>query len=203
MAPYDYSGAPPQRSFDLIPHGTVADLSLHIQPGNAGPGGILKRSKDGSVEMLSIEWTVIAGEHKSRKLWSNLVVEGGTTAGHAQAIDISRGVLKAIIDCAKGLDPNDNSDAARAVRTLDYPDFDGLTVVARIGIEKGALKPDGSGDHWPDKNVLLEVITKGRKDWHSVEPVPPFNGGGNGGRAGAQASAPINAAPPITRPDWA
>jgi hypothetical protein len=36
--PYDYTDAPPPQ-FDLIPQGTIATVSTHIRPGNAGDGG--------------------------------------------------------------------------------------------------------------------------------------------------------------------
>jgi hypothetical protein len=43
--PYDYTEAPPQRETELIPHGTVAPVTLKILAGGAGEGGLLKRSK--------------------------------------------------------------------------------------------------------------------------------------------------------------
>ena len=48
MIPYDYTDAPPPRDFDLIPHGTIAAVTIKVRPGNAGEGRILKRSKDGT-----------------------------------------------------------------------------------------------------------------------------------------------------------
>jgi|SRR5215471_2116302 len=198
MPPFDYSSAPPPRDIELIPHGTVATLSIHLRPGGAGEGGLLKRSKDGGCEMLDIEFTVVDGLYKNRKLWQYFVVDG-TTDGHAEAVKISHGVLKAILDSALGLKPDDMSPQAHAARTVDYKDFEGKTFIGKIGIEKGKPKNDGSGESWSDKNILAGVITPDRKDWHPVEQPPPFNGGG----AGAQAAAPSNAAPPIARPGWA
>jgi hypothetical protein len=40
---YDYTEAPPQREIELIPHGTVATVSLKIRAGGAGEGGLLQR----------------------------------------------------------------------------------------------------------------------------------------------------------------
>src|SRR5262245_47191249 len=126
--PFDYSDAQAPRDFsEPIPTGKIVSVSLHIRAGGAGEGGLLKRSKDGACEMLDLEFTVIDGDYKNRKLWEYYVVEGGTTSGHKQAIDISRGVLKAIIDAVKGLEPSDTSDAARAARTVDYAWFEGAT----------------------------------------------------------------------------
>jgi hypothetical protein len=195
---YDYTDAPAQREFTPMPHGTIVIVSLHVRAGNAGEGGMLKRSKDGGCEMLDCEFTVVEGEHKGRRFWQNFVLQG-TTSGHAQAREISLATLKAIVDSAKGLDPNDKSDAARAARMLELKDFDGMTCLVRVGLEKGAPKNDGSGGFYQDKNSLLEVITKGRKDWHPVTQVPPFNGGGGA----AASTSGSTSAPPVERPEWA
>jgi hypothetical protein len=161
-----------QRSFDLIPHGTIVTLQIKVRSGNAGEGGWLRRSKDGNSEALDLELTVVGGPHDKRKIW-DLVTVAGTTSGHAQAIEISRARLCAIIECARGIRPNDASEAARQARHLNsYGDFDGLRFIAKIGIEKGAVKPNGGGT-FPDKNRLLEVITPDRKEWQKVDQPPP------------------------------
>ena len=76
-----------------------------------------------------------------------------------------------------------------------------MTFIAKIGIEKGRPKNDGTGENWPDKNIIAGVITPDKKEWHPVEQPPPFSGGG----AGAAASPPPSAtpAPGITKPSWA
>jgi hypothetical protein len=197
MPPFDYSTAPPPRDIELVPHGTIATLITHLRPGGVGEGGLLKRSKDGGCEMLDIEFTVVDGLYKGRKFWEYFVVNG-TTDGHAQAVEISNGRLKAILDSALGIKPDDMSPQARVARTVDYKDFEGKTFVGKVGIEGGRPKNDGSNEKWADKNILAGVITPDRKDWHPCEQPPPFNGGG-----GTQAAAPSEAAPPIARPGWA
>jgi hypothetical protein len=192
--PYDYSDAPAP-NFDLVPHGTHATLSLHIRAGGAGEDGMLKRTKAGDAEMLDIEFIVVDGPYKGRKFWEYLILSG-TTDGHAKSVDINRGTLKAIIDSAKGLKPDDIGVEARAARTVSLKDFEGMTFIGRIGVEKGKAKADGSGD-WPDKNILAAVITPDKKDWHPVEQQPPFNGGGGA------STTPSTPALPISRPGWA
>src|SRR5215471_20298177 len=196
--PFNYSDAPPPRDFELIPQNTIATHVLHIRPGGVGEDGMLKWSAKRDCEMLDFELTVMDGPFKGRKFWQNMVLTG-TTDGHAKAVDISRGTLKAILDSALGLDPNDKSDKAQAARTVSYKDFDGMTFIGKVGIEKGKPKNDGSGENWPDKNILAGVITPDKKDWHPVGQPPPFNGGGGG----AQAAAPASTAAPIARPGWA
>ena len=194
--PYDYSDAPPPQ-FEAIPHGTIATLALHIRPGSVGEDGMLTRSKDGGCEMLVGELTITDGPYKGRKLFERWIL-AGTTDGHAKSADINRSTLKAILDSALGLRPDDLSPQARAVRTVSLKQFEGMSFVGRIGIEKGRPRNDGSGENWPDKNILAGVITPDKRDWHSVEQPPPLNGGGGGAQA-----APAETAAPIARPGWA
>jgi hypothetical protein len=193
---YDYSDAPPSQ-FEVIPHGTTATLVIHIRAGDIGEDGLLTRSKDGGCEMLVSELTIADGPYKGRKLFERWIL-AGTTDGHAKSADINRSTLKAILDSALGLKPDDLSPQARAARTVSLKQFEGMSFVGRIGIEKGRPRNDGSGENWPDKNVLAAVITPDKKDWHPVEQPPPFNGGGGGAQA-----ASTETAAPIARPGWA
>jgi len=194
---YDYSDAPPARDLELIPHGTTATLVLHVRPGGVGEDGMLKRTRAGDAEMLDCELVVADGPHAKRKFWERWILSG-TTAGQAQAAEIARGVLKTILDSALGLKPDDMSPQARAARTVSLKQFEGMTFIGRIGIEKGRPKNDGSGENWPDKNILAGVITPDKRDWRPSEQPPPFNGGGSGAQA-----APAETAAPIARPGWA
>ena len=190
--PYDYSSAPPPRDLELIPAGTIASVQMRIRPGGVGEDGLLKRSAKGDCEMLDLEFVLVDGPYSQRKFWTNLVLEG-TTAGHAQAAEISRGLLRGILESARGIKPDDLSDQARARRTADLKDFDDIVFMAKIGVEKGKPKNDGSGENYPDKNVIAGVITPDKKEWHPNDQPPPFNGGGNG--AGATASPAASAHP--------
>ena len=149
--PYDYSSAPPPLDFaELIPAGTLASVLMRIRPGGAGEDGMLKRSKEGDCEMLDCEFVLIDGPYARRKFWGNLVLEG-TTAGHAQAAEISRGVLRGILESARNIRPDDLSDQARARRMASLKDFDNISFVARIGVEKGGPKKDGTGEIRPTR----------------------------------------------------
>jgi hypothetical protein len=193
--PFDYTDVPPP-SFDLIPDGTVATVSIHVRPGNVGEDGMLKRSANGDCEMLDLEFTVLDGTYKGRKFWHNLLLVG-TTDGQKKMAAGNLGVLKAILDSALGLMPNDVSAEARAARTVSVKWFDGKSFIAKIGEEKGGPKKDGSGNY-QDKNVLAGAITKDKSGWHAVEQPPPFDSGGD-------AAAPTSSAPaaPVARPNWA
>ena len=194
---FDYSEAPPPRDFELIPHGTVAVVQLTIRAGSAGEGGLLKRSAKGDCEMLDCEFVVVDGPYTKRKFWERMILAGATD-GHAKAAEVSRGRLRNILESARGIKPDDTSPQARIARTAELRDFDGMRFVGKIGVERGKPKGDGSGDY-PDKNILVAVITPDKRDWHQVDqppPDPPFNGGGNG-----PASPTIPAV--ISKPAWA
>ena len=206
MPPFDYTTAPPPREFELIPGPTVATVQMRIRRGGAGEDGLLKRSKDGRCEMLDPRFVVVDGPYAHRKFWQNFVLEG-TSPGHAVAAEISRGILRAIIESARGIMPDDVSPEARAARTVALKDFDNLIFIAKIGIEKGGPKKDGG--NYPDKNVLVGVVTPDKKkDWHPVEQPAP--NGGEGGSTAAAApvapaatTAPAAPAPGIAKPSWA
>jgi hypothetical protein len=189
---FDYSDAPDQRGDDLIPAGTVATLQMKIRPGNAGEGGLLTHSKNGECEMLDLEFTVVDGPHTKRKVWANWVLSG-TTAGHETAAEISRGRLRAVLESARGVKPDDMSDEARKKRTAELSDFDGMRFVARIGIEKGKAKDNGTGENYPDRNTIAMIITPDKKGWHTVEQAPP----------GPKSPGPAGAPATISKPAWA
>lgn len=190
---YDFNGAETQREGSLIPEDTIAVVHLTVRPGNAGEGGWLKRSKTGDSQALDCEFTVVDGPFAKRKFWSLFTVEG-TTEGHAKAAEISASRLRGILESARGIRPDDESDAAKNARRVNsWGDFDGLRFVAKIGIEKGK-------DGYKDKNSLASVVTPDKKDWTKVEQVKTA-------QPLAQVSAPAIAASqagaPAGKPAWA
>ena len=70
--PYDYTDAPPSRDIELIPHGTIATVVLHIRAGNVGEDGMLKRSKMGDCEMLDCEFVVLDGPYTRAQILDEL-----------------------------------------------------------------------------------------------------------------------------------
>jgi hypothetical protein len=188
--PFDYSEAPPAREFDLIPHGTVATVQLKIRSGGAGEDGLLKRSKGGDCEMLDLEFVVIDGAFAKRKFWENMILSG-VTDGHAKAAEVSQSRLRGILESARGIRPDDMSVGARTARTASLADFNGLSFIAKIGIEKGRPR-NGGGENYPDKNILVAIITPDKKDWHQVAQSPA---------PAAPSAAP--AATVIEKPKWA
>ena len=186
----DFNTAPEQREGGLIADGTVAAVHLTIRPGNSGEGGWLKRSSKGDSQALDCEFTVVEGPFAKRKFWSLFTVEG-TTEGHAKAAEISASRLRGILESAKGIRPDDESDAAKAARRVaSWGDFDGLRFVAKIGIEKGK-------DGYKDKNTLDAAITPDRKAWVKVEQVAKT------ASTVSPAVAAAASAPAAGKPAWA
>ena len=198
MPPFDYSDPPPSKFEPKIPEGTKTTVVIHVKQGGVGEDQMLTRSKDGGCEMLVAELTIVDGAYKGRKIFERWIL-AGTTDGHAKSADINRGTLKAILDSALGLKPDDISPQARAARTVSLKDFEGKTFLGKIGVEKGKPKNDGSGENWPDRNILAAVITPDKKEWRASEQPPPFNGGNSGGAATPSSSSAL----PIERPGWA
>ena len=164
--PLDFNDAQPQREVGLIPEDTIAQVHLTIRPGNAGEGGWLKRSKSGDSMALDCEFTVVDGPFAKRKFWSLFTLEG-TTDGHSKAGEISASRIRAILESARGIRPDDESADAKLGRRLNnWGDLDGLRFIAKIGIEKAR---EGSG--FKDKNTLEAAITPDRKAWAKVEQV--------------------------------
>jgi hypothetical protein len=198
MTTLDLNDAGPQRSFDLIPAGTICTLQMVIRMGGAGEGGWLTRSKDGGCEMLDVEFVVVDTEFAKRKLWQMMVLSG-TTDGHAKAAEISRTLLRGIVESARGIRPDDKSEAASNGRKADFNDFMNLRFVARIGVEKSR------DPAYPDpKNKIAEAITPDLKQWHAVEQIPSVAQMGLPGMTNGSATpATAKPAQSVTRPQWA
>jgi hypothetical protein len=190
MTNFDFNDAGPQKSFDVIPADTIATLHMTVRPGGAGEGGWLRRSKAGDSEALDCEFTVVDGEFAKRKFWTLFTISG-TTEGHAQAADISRRRLRAILESARGIKPDDESETAKqARRTGSWGDCDQLRFIGRIGREP-------ANGQYRAKNILLEVITPERKQWHHVEQVAKAPSD----KTSAPSAAPVPAQ--TARPQWA
>jgi hypothetical protein len=169
----------------VIPDGTIATVRMTVRPGGAGEGGWLRHSKDGGSEALDCEFVVLDGPFTKRKVWSLFTV-AGSTPGHAEAAKISAGKLRAILESARGIKPDDTSDAAKQARRIgSYGDLNGLSFIARIGVE-----PPQNG--YKAKNRLDHVVTPDEKAWHPVTQEPS-----------AAPAKPASTPAKINRPDWA
>jgi hypothetical protein len=189
----------PQRSFDLIPAGTIATVQMVIRAGGCGEDSWLKRFGDGSAEGLDCEFTVVDGEYVKRKVWQTMILSGATD-GQAQAAEISRKLLRGIVESAFGIRPDDASEAAQQKRKVDLAGFNNLRFIARITIEK-------SRDPAYDDKNKVSAVTPDMKVWKAVEQLPASSQTGLPGVIGVaappQAATPGKPAQAIARPAWA
>src|SRR5262249_34996329 len=144
-----------------------------INPGGIGPGGYeSKAKKDGASDGVDLEFTVIEPkEHAKRKFFQRQTLRG-KTEGHAEAGRITRDLVRAIIESARGILPSDTSEAARAARSVTgWHEIDGMRFRARLGV-----RPPEDG--YAAKNIIKEVILPDNKDWKKIEQVakPPRSG---------------------------
>ena len=190
----DLNSASPQRSFDLIPAGTIAAVQMIIRAGGAGEDDWLKRSADGGSEGLDCEFTVLDTDWARRKIWQYMILNG-TTEGHAKAAEISRTLLRGIVESAFSIRPDDTSEAAQQKRKVDLAGFNNLRFIARISIERS------KDPAYDDKNKV-SAVTPDMKAWKAVEQLPVSTQTGLPGVAGVTA-APGKPAQAIARPAWA
>jgi hypothetical protein len=182
---YDFNTAGEQ--FELIPNGTDAVLQLNIRHGNAGEGGLFKRSNNGQAEGLDCELVVVGGKYDKRKFYDWMTISGATD-NYARAADITHRKLRAIVESARNIKPTDVSEAAKNLRKAEYAEFDGMRFRAQIGIEPAK-------DGYRAKNVSGPIITPDRKDYQPVEQVAKP----------VQTVAPAGETPSnvIVKPKWA
>jgi hypothetical protein len=176
----DFNDAHEQHAFDVIPAGTIVPVCLTVHRGGAGA------AKDGKSEGLDCELAVLEGAHAKRRIWTRLTL-AGTTQGHAEAAETSRATIRAILESARGIRPDDRSEqAAQARRTSSYGDLDGLRFLIKTGVQ-----PESNG--FRARNTVQEIITPERKQWQQIPQVPKR------GEMHMAAAAPAK----IERPAWA
>lgn len=193
----DFNNAPEQKEGGLIPKGTVAIVHMNIRPGNSGEGGWERRSKAGDSQALDCEFTVVDGPFAKRKFWTLFTVSG-QTEGQQKAAQISGSRIRGILESARGIRPDDESDAAKNGRRIaSYGELDGIRFVAKIGVEIGKGAYEGK-----DKNTLDLAITPDRQVWQKVEQVKQ-GGTTNIAASNVAHQAAAAAQSNVTKPSWA
>ncbi len=203
----DFNDAEQQQTFDLIPKGTVAKVRMTIKPGgyddpNQGwTGGYATQSFETGSIYLSCEFVVLEGEFARRKMWSNVGLH--SAKGPAWG-NMGRTFVRAALNSARNIRPQDNSPQAAAARRISgFHELDGLEFVARIDVEK-----DGRGDL---RNVVKNPVEPDHPDYARVTgsaqnpaqvaytPVAPVTS-----PAAAPAAAPQAQRPSVPgKPAWA
>ncbi len=158
---FDFNNAPQQQDMsELIPTGTIAKMVITIRPGGVGPDGLITQSKSSPAQYLDCEFTISSGKYNKRKFWQNIMVAQTSE----KAVNISKSTLRAMLESARNINPNDASDNAIAARRVSgYQDFNGIDFVGKIGIDKAKAN---SG--FDDKNKLAAVVTPDKKEYQTI-----------------------------------
>jgi hypothetical protein len=197
---FDLNDVEPPRGGELIPDGAFAKVTMTVRPGGVdGHGdldrGLLKASNVPGSDVLSLdcEFTVVEGPYARRKFWQSFTVSGGKVdeKGASMGWNITKRILRGMIDSALGLDPKDESDAAKTKRQLrGLADLSGITFVAKILVEPN------KDNRYPDTNKLDRPVLPNEKEWQAVmngEEIPPSPSQRRS--ASAAPSAPSQTAP--------
>ena len=174
----DFNGADTQdAAFDLIPANTLAKVCLTIRPGGAGPEGWLTQSKTSSALYLNTEAVVMEGPFARRRIYTRIGFRGKAAGGPGDDTYGNRGraMIRGILESARGVRADDQSNAARAARMIrSLGELSELEFVARIGIERDKDKPDDTG-----RNVIKAALGADHADYARVMgsvPQPPQQG---------------------------
>lgn len=203
----DFNDAPRQNDgFEPIPQNTLLKVRVTTRPGGfTDPSqgwhdGTPTQSERTSSIYLNCEYTVVAGEYQKRKffgligLWSP---KGNTWR------DMGRATIRAMLNSARGVHPNDNTPQAVAVRRInDFGELDGLVFAVQVAVEKD--------DRDELRNVVKQVIEPDHPQYQAVmagvaasapSPTPPTP---TAYAPQAPASAPAAATPSVPgKPAWA
>lgn len=194
----DFNTADKQQEFGLIPDGTIVPVMMSLRANHGdmpgmGPkdGGLFKQTNDGTAYMIDVEYIVTAGEFAKRKMWEFICAKGNGSDGHVKWENIAKTKIRAMLESAYNIDPDDDSDAAIAKRSIEgYANLHGLVFTARVGVEKS------DDPQYSDKNVLRPV-TPGDDEYKAAPPPP---GGAPALPVAAQAAQPAQTA--NATPNW-
>jgi len=169
---YDLNDAQPQMApaGELIPDGTFAKVRMTIRPGGVNGStpmdvGLLKASQSSDARMLDCEFTVVEGPFARRKFWQNFTVAGGKLdeKGQSKGWNISKSAFRAMVDSALGIDPRDETPAAKQKRVIQgLKQLDGIVFAARVMIEPAASA------QYKDANKLANVVLPGEPQYPAI-----------------------------------
>lgn len=148
------------REYGLIPAGSVVRAIMNVKPGDIslpeyGPGNFFKAARETRAKWMEIEFTVVGGQFDRRKFWDKIFVDGDKLgqSGMPEAKEIGLRTLKAIIDSANGLKPDDMSPQAQQARNIPgVGALSGMEICAKVGIKKGS-------NGYKDTNRLMVAMT--------------------------------------------
>ena len=201
MTFFDFNSAAEQTSYDLIPKGTMVRVRMTIKPGGyddpsqGWTGGYATRSMTTGSVYLNCEFVVLDGPFARRKMWSLI---GLYSAKGAEWTNMGRTFIKAILNSARGINPNDSSPAAQNARRISgFADLEGIEFVGKVDWDK-----DQNGQ---DKCVIKSAVTPEHKDYAAhMNGAPAGAASAPASSGGANAYAQATGRAPVPgRPSWA
>lgn len=152
-----------KQTSNIIPKGTLAKVRMTIRPGGhddpsqGWTGGYATRGTTGSV-YLNIEYTVLEGPFAKRKVFGMIGLYSPKGPDWA---NMGRGLVRSMLNSARGISDKDNSPQAQAARRISgFGDLDGLEFVARIDVGT-----DSNGD---DKNDIRAAVTPDHREYAAL-----------------------------------
>ena len=199
MTYFDFNSAADQSSFDLIPKGSFVRVRMTVRPGGfddpsqGWTGGYATRNAQTGSVYLNCEFVVLEGEFARRKMWSLI---GLSSPKGPEWANMGRSFMKAILNSARGIHPDDSSPAAQTARRISgFAELDGIEFLAKVDWEKD--------QHGRDKSVVKSAVTPDHQDYARLmgaTPRAPVAPPASHPNAYAQASG---RAPVTGRPSWA
>ena len=162
--PYDLNEAEKQQG-GTVPEG-IYTLEARIKPGGAGDDYLLRRSKNGALEMLELELKVATGAHAGHAFSEFITLDfiGGNVREQEQidryktAVRIGRTKLRSLIESARGINPEDESDAAKQQRRLDsLQQINGFVFLAQVDVREQ--------DGYRPRNSVGYIVTPDMPEW--------------------------------------
>lgn len=194
----------------VVPDGTFVKLRMTYKEGGHDFGfdeasfnidrNLFSHKKDwqqGDPITLQCEYTVQGGPYNGAKSFGYQTVSGGEldSSGNSKGWAITKRNICGWLNSAMGLDPKDESPQARQSRQFEaFRRLDGIEFYARLGIEEGNARPDGTGNY-PDKNVIAHIVEATDPEYaplragQQVEPKPSGVRRQRGGVGAAAAAA--------------
>jgi hypothetical protein len=200
--PINYADADDQR-VNIIPAGTYK-LKAEVAIGNYGADNTLMLARNGRSMHVQMICTVVADvaggeEYAGRKVWEYFTVELDETVQPPlptkelgrlrRAVRIGRSKIKAIINSARGLNPDDKSEATEAKRAINtHEDLTGMIFWAE-------LKEEPARGEYKASNKIDYIVEPGDADYpkataQSLAVAPAKTTTGNGGAPAKPSSPP-------------
>lgn len=143
-----------------VPPDSCVILQMELRTPKSGKQGshpLLCESDKGN-EYLDVEFKVARGSYEGKTIWQNF-----TVTGSEQASKISMRILRAIVESARQINPNDQSPQAAQGRTLsDWSDFQGMQFMAKVDAK--AEKAYNSDNVYVN-NHIKKIITPDMEEY--------------------------------------